>query len=218
MNAISLFLLTVSTVLVLRSGERIEVEGPIREDNGRIVFRVAGGALYSLPSSEIDREATQEAAEEKPAPPNRLRLRVTPEERDRLLKELEKNHVGRPGKPATEWPEERPRRAEPQGEQNIAGGDEWTWRREARAHEENIRRSIENLVLLLVRIAQLESDIAGFISLGYRPIQFTYQTAQVTFLKEQVPAAELEVVRARRAWDEFRDDARRQGVLPGWLR
>jgi len=35
---------------------------------------------------------------------------------------------------------------------------------------------------------------------------------------DQIPAAELEVTRAERANAQFRDDARKQGILPGWLR
>jgi hypothetical protein len=218
MNPISLFLLTVSTVLVLRSGDRIEIEGPIREENGRVVFRVTGGALYSLASSEIDRDETHKAALEKPAERNRLKLRVSAEERDRLLKELERNHVGRPGKPGAPWPAELPSAAEPQGPTAVDSRDEWSWRREARSYEEQIRRAEENLGLLLDRVNQLESEISGFLSLGYKPGQFTYQTTQLAYARDQVPAAQLEVTRAQRAYDQFRDDARRQGVMPGWLR
>jgi hypothetical protein len=218
MNPISLFLLTVSTVLVLRSGDRIEVEGPIREENGRVVFRVAGGALYSLASHEIDRDETRKAAQEKPAEPNRLKLRVSQKERDRLLKELEANHVGRPGTPGPAWPAELPRAAEPQGPSSVDSRDEWSWRREARSHEERVRQAQENLDLLLSRISDLEFEISGFLSLGYKPQQFTYQTTQLAYAREQVPGAQLEVTRAQRAYDQFRDDARRQGVLPGWLR
>ena len=36
--------------------------------------------------------------------------------------------------------------------------------------------------------------------------------------QEQIPRAELELHRAQREHDQFRDDARRQGVTPGWLR
>ena len=37
-------------------------------------------------------------------------------------------------------------------------------------------------------------------------------------LEEIFPAADVDVQRAQRAYDQFREDARRQGVLPGWLR
>ena len=218
MNPISLFLLTVSTVLVLRSGERIDVEGPVREEHGRVIFRVAGGPLYSLAAHEIDRDETRKAASEKPAERNRLKLRVSAEERDRLLKELERNHVGRPGKPGEPWPTALPPAPEPQAPSAVDSRDEWSWRREARSYEEGVRRAQENLALLQQRISDLEFEISGFLSLGYTPQQFTYQTTQLAYAREQIPAAHLEVSRAQRAYDQFRDDARRQGVLPGWLR
>lgn len=218
MNAISLVMLIVTSILVLRTGERIEVEGPVRRENGTVIFRVSNGALFSIPASEVDEVATRKAAEEKPEPPPRKKLRVTPEERDRLLKDLENNHAGKPNteeawlnQPSPEPAQEKPRAA-------AAERDEWSWRNEARAHEEAIRQAEENLELLLDRIARLEDEIRGFLSLGYKPRQFTYQTTQLQWAREAVPQAELEVRRAQRAYDRFRDDARRQGVMPGWLR
>ena len=35
---------------------------------------------------------------------------------------------------------------------------------------------------------------------------------------EAIPSAQLEVQRAEREYDQFRDEARRRGVIPGWLR
>jgi hypothetical protein len=90
--------------------------------------------------------------------------------------------------------------------------------RPARAREEQVRRAQENLALLQQRISDLEFEISGFLSLGYTPQQFTYQTTQLAYAREQIPVAQREVSRAQRAYDQFRDDARRQGVLPGWLR
>jgi hypothetical protein len=210
MNPISLFLLTVSTVLVLRSGDRIEVQGPIREENGRIVFRVAGGALYSVAAHEIDRDETQKAAYEKPAEQSRLKLRVSAAERDRLLKELEKNHIGRPGKPGEPWPAELPPAAEAQGPASVDSRDEWAWRREARAYEEQVRRAEENLALLLDRIDQLENEISGFLSLGYRPLQFHYQTTQLAYARVLVLHSQLEDSRPTRAYQQSRTDSTRQ--------
>ena len=57
MNVFLLLLITTST-LVLRSGDRITVEGAVREDNGVITFR-SNGQLYSMPLLEVVRiEAT----------------------------------------------------------------------------------------------------------------------------------------------------------------
>ena len=72
--------------------------------------------------------------------------------------------------------------------------------------------------LLESRIEELRHQIHSFVSLGYEPRQFTYQTTQLTLAQEQLPAARLEVTRAERAWAEFKEDARKAGVMPGWLR
>jgi hypothetical protein len=212
--------------LVLRSGQRIAVEGAIREDNNRLVFRQAGGALYSLPASEIDVEQTRaamaptvvsvEAPVRVAVVDDRLKLRVSESERARLLRELEQNHGG---SPAPEQillarPPEPPTRAEEQ----AANSEEWSWRNRARSYEETIRQAKENLDLIHERAASLRSKISGLLSLGFKPEQFSYDTFQLQYTLEQLPSAELEVTRAERANVQFRDDARRQGVLPGWLR
>jgi hypothetical protein len=218
MNPGTLLMIVVSATLVLRTGERIDVTGPIREVDGQVVFRVPGGPLYSLPASEIDETATAALEEErrKEAEPAAKRLKVTPAERDRLLADLARNRNGQPPVPQrllTE-PVPEPTRAERQADRDA----EWEWRRQSRAYEENVRRAEENLQMLLNRIDELESEIRGFLSLGYKARQFTYQTTSLVRTREQIPAAELAVTQARRAWEQFREDARRQGVMPGWLR
>jgi hypothetical protein len=213
--------------LVLRSGEHIALDGPIREDNGRIVFRAAGGALYSIRSIDVDVKKTRYIAS-KPAgpaqadpaqqqpPDERLKLRVSDAERQRLLRDLERNHSGQPAQESIilSRPPELPTRDDVQTQTN----DEWAWRLRARSFEESVRQAKENLALLERRIAELRSRIAGFVSLGYRPVQFSYDTAVLQTSEEQIPYAELEVARAERQWEQFREDARRQGVMPGWLR
>jgi len=207
---ISLLLLTT---LILRGGERISVEGAITESAGRVVFRAAGGTLYSLPASEVDTEATRAAAA---APPptrddGKKKLKVSSDERERLLRDLEGDHSGAPATPQQLQPPALP----PVKDQTE---DEWRWRREARAHEEAVRRAKENLTLLTDRVERLQSEIRGFLSLGYKPHQFSLQTSQLENTREAIPYAELEVTRAERALEEFHEDARKQGILPGWLR
>lgn len=213
--------LVLGTTLVLRSGQKIAVDGPVQEQDGRIVFRAVGGALYSVSAADVDIAATRSAA----APPSakqpqsaeeRLKLRVTDAERERLLRDLERNHAGQPAQEQVllSRPPEAPTRAEVKAEQS----EEWSWRTRARSYEEGVRRAKENLALLENRISELRSRIAGFISLGFKPSQFTYDTAVLQTTEEQIPYAELELTRAQREYDQFREDARRQGVLPGWLR
>ncbi len=215
-------LLLLTSTLVLRTGDRIPIDGPVAERNGAVIFR-SGGALYSLPLTEIDVEGTRAALEGVPTPAAGTLdsaprpLKVSPAERERLLRELEQNHSGRP---ATEqrWQTEplpQPPTREPSAQNNP---DEWRWRREARAYEESVRQARENLTLLLDQVDRLRDEIRGLFSLGFKPESFTYQTTLLARTQELIPGAELEVARARRAWDQFRDDARRQGVMPGWLR
>ncbi|HEV8658419.1 MAG TPA: hypothetical protein VGS96_07295 [Thermoanaerobaculia bacterium] len=207
-------LLILATTLVLHSGDRISAEGPITQQDGVVIFR-SGGALYSMPLSEIDEAATNAAnasAEISPKPAPKP-LKVSPAERMRLLKELEQNHYG---KPATEQRMDTP----PYIPQDAPGqnADEWRWRREARSYEEGVRQAKESLDLLLDRVDRLRAEIRGFVALGFKPQNFTYQTTQLAYAEEQIPSAQLYVERAQRVYDQFREDARRQGVLPGWLR
>jgi hypothetical protein len=207
-------LLILASTLVLRSGERIAIEGPVTEKNGVVVFR-SGGALYSVPATEVDEVATHAANDtggDAPQPPRRLKFSAA--ERQRLLHDLETNHSG------TAAVEFRTPDGPPAREPSSASNDpeEWSWRQRARGYEESVRQAKENLNLLVSRAEQLRSEIRGLVSLGWKPQSFTYQSTQLAYAEEQIPGAELSVQRAQRAYDQFRDDARRMGVMPGWLR
>ena len=220
MNALASLLLaaaiTIPTqVLILRNGTTMAVDGPVSSDNGRVLFR-SGGALYSLPAAEVDLDATRavSAAVTVVAAADRGKLKVTDAERERLLRDLEQNHSGR--QPVSfESAHAVPDPATP-AEKGSA--EEWSWRRQARAHEEAIRQAKEQLELVRSRAEQLRDEIRALVSRGYKPSQFTYQATQLESALTQIPYAELEVTRAERAYDQFRDDARRLGVMPGWLR
>ncbi len=208
MNTLLLLLTLTTSTLVLRSGDRIAVEGKLREADGVYTFR-SGGLLYSLPAAEVLRvEEMRPVTVEQP----KRKLRVSEEERRRLLEELEKNHGGTAPAPPQQFVPEAPvASVEPAGE-------EAQWRTRARDHEEGIRRAQEELGMLESRVEELRTQIHSFVSLGYRPDQFTYQTTQLAHAMEQIPYAKLEVTRAERAWAQFKEDARKAGVMPGWLR
>ena len=201
--------------LILRDGVRIDVDDPVKVENGQVMFRV-GGTLYSVPADEVDLMAMRVIST--PLNPAksaaRTRLRVAETERNRLLRELEQNHEGKPAPaealriPPGPTPEQR----------EQATDDEWIWRRQTRSYEEGIRRAQENVDLLQDRADQLKAHIASLLSLGYKPNQFSYETTQLAYTLEAIPSAQLEVQRAERAYDQFRDEARRRGVMPGWLR
>jgi len=204
----------ITTTLILRNGTRFEVEGPIREEQARIIFRTSG-RLYSIPLTDVDLDATRAAVTKAivVTSDSGKKLKVSAPERDRLLHELEQNHTGKPSSSAVadRLPEAR-EAAEPRN------GDEWSWRAAARAHEEAIRRAKENVELLRNRESALKQQIQQFFGLGYRANQFTYQSSELEITEAQLPAAELEVTRAQRENDQFREDARKQGITPGWLR
>jgi hypothetical protein len=206
-------LLLLST-LVLRSGHPIEVDGAWHLENGRIIFR-AGGTLYSVPVAEVDLEATRAiAAPALVAAKDHLKLKVGEEERKRLIQDLEQNHAGKPAPPEQTTITVPPAPAA----EARTNEDEWTWRNRAREHEERIRQARENRDLLATRADQLRSHIAGLVSLGYKPGQFTYDSTLLQSTIEQIPYADLEIQRAERAYAQFRDDARRMAITPGWLR
>ena len=212
MNAI-LLLLTLASTLVLRSGDRIVLDGAVKEENGVVTFR-SNGRLYSMPATEVVRVEKNE--EQAPAEKPVRRLRVSPEERKRLLEELERNHSGTPASPQQAA---GPNVPEPSvDEKQEQRREEAYWRRQARAHQEAITHAREELQLLESRMDELQSQILSFVSLGYKPHQFTYQTTQLAIAKEQLPRARLELARAERAYAQFKEDARKEGILPGWLR
>jgi hypothetical protein len=222
MNALVL-LLTLTSTLVLHSGDRISVEGkPVTKD-GVIMFR-SGGLLYSMPATEVERIESENASEDSASPQAKAEVKketprrkpVSEEERKRLLAELEKNHSGTPLPPE----QAPPRLAPPPTREEVkeTKREESQWRREARAHEEAIRRANEELELIEARIADYQRKIQTFVALGYKPHQFTYDTTQLQYAIESLPYARLEITRAIRANEQFREDARREGVLPGWLR
>jgi len=219
MNALAhLLLITALSIptstLVFRSGDRVDVDGSVQVDQGRVVFR-SGGALYSVPEGEIDLAATRMAglAASVVKAEATGRLKVSEAERTRLLKELEQNHSGKPSTATLP-----PVPVESPAAREQASTDEWSWRRDAQAHEESIRRAREDVDLLTTRAEHLKTHISGLIALGYRPSQFTYDATQLQYTLESIPRAELEVARAERAFALFKENARKLGIPPGWLR
>jgi hypothetical protein len=219
MNAFaSLLLITTLTfptsVLVLRSGKRIHTDGSVAIENGVVTFRNAG-ALYSVRESDVDLDASRAIVVTPPEQRSESawKLKVSREERDRLLRDLEQNHSG--GTPVV-----APMPSTAKSPQLAAqdSPQEWEWKQRAQQYEESVRRAHEELDLLRECVEQLESRVRGLLLQGFKPQQFTYDTSQLEFNREQIPHAELEVRRAEREYATFLDNARRQGILPGWLR
>jgi hypothetical protein len=216
MHALSaLLLLTALTIqtpaLVLKSGKRIAVDEPVRVNSGLVLFR-SNGTLYSVPSEDVDLDATRAAANPAVAAQSddTKKLNVSSADKEKLLRELESNHNGTPAS-REQMTVEAPKRPDTRG-------DERAWRSAARSHEEQVVRAKEQLDLLRQKREDLKAKVVNFLSLGYKPAQFSYETTQLALVEDQIPQAELEVKRAERAQAQFLDNARREGVLPGWLR
>ena len=220
-----------SVVLLLHDGTRIETSGPVDRQGSRLTFRSRDGILYSIPASEVDREISREQS----GPPSNATMVVMSGEtagaterpgltdlagrklndKGKLLHQIEQNHSG------TRAPRVANREPLPPVEAtatSLRNPDEWAWRREARSHQEAVRRATEDVAMLEAQEKKLEDQILSFTSLGYRARQFTYQTSELVRVREQLEPARLEIARAQRALDQFMDDARRQDILPGWLR
>lgn len=213
----------LTNVLVLTTGERIAVAGEAVEKDGRVIFRNLEGRLFSLSSSDVDFPATKEAGAERarpPAPPPApvLRLKRSESERRKAFAELEAKHAPAGSTPTSEEIRKRLQVPDGFGEPPSDPAEEWAWRNRARSHEEAVRRARENRDLLVAKAEALEARIRSLVGLGYKANQFSYDTTQLQDTLSQIPYAELEITRAERAMAEFRDEARRRGVLPGWLR
>lgn len=232
---------TPTDTIVLRSGARIAVTGGVTLDGSRAVFRASDGSLYSIPLEEIDIRATEsDSPANAPAPRKRTAaenkalddlvsaaasrslsnrpLVVTEEEKRRLLEEL-KDSKGTPLPPQPYQPltfdDSGARPSERAGPRNS---DEWFWRDRARQHQERVLQKKEDLRMLVDKEQQLSDEILGLLSLGYNGNQFSYQVLSLARVRDQIPYARLELERAERAYAQFLDDARRQNILPGWLR
>jgi type IV secretory pathway VirB10-like protein len=149
------------------------------------------------------------------------RLRVSAEERDRLLAELAKSK-GKPAPPAPVRPPvvTAPAPAPPPTDPEPADtrAEERYWRERSRALEETVRQAHEDLEFLQKREQNLQDEILGLLSRGYRANQFSLQVFKLDRTRDAIEETKLDVARAERALQQFREDARREGILPGWLR
>lgn len=207
--------------LILKSGERIEIEGSVTIEDNTAIFRLANGTLVSMPSDEIDLEGTASVNTETPARgkmpgTERKRLRVTDEEKRRLLSELEKSKaprsVSRQSLPAV-LPKTTDSNVEVEGE-----SDELYWRRASRELQENLRQAKEKLDLLTVRERRLQDELLSLRAAGYDTRDFSYVVFELQDTRDAMDQAGLDIQRAKRELAQFQQDAQREGILPGWLR
>ncbi len=226
--------------LVLTTGERLSVESEVRVEEGLVVFRSPAGPLYSIPLDDVDLELTEKVNEgprRSTKPSGRTRtadqarldlermladrslssreIVVSKEEKQRLLDEAARSR-GVPAPPPPPMPEGISIQVEaPEADTTK---DEWAWRERSRSYHDRVRHAKEELQLLVDKERRLQDEILGLLSLGYNPNQFNLQVLSLAHTRDSIPRAQLNLERAERALAQFKDDARRQGILPGWLR
>jgi hypothetical protein len=224
------FLTSPVEQIVLRSGAVMNVTEVVRLERGRVIFAGADGALFSIRLSDIDVEATdarlqaggkpgaagdapgQSASEE--GEYLRRRLPVSEEEKRRILAEMEaRSHTGRAApQPAYEEPEPDLRVA-------IRGKtDEEEWRRRSRAHRDAVERVQRELDLAIRQERQLNDVVLFLAGRSQDASNYGYLVHQLQDVRSMIPRIRISLEQAEQAWQRFQDDARRQGVLPGWLR
>ncbi len=209
-----------SQTLTLRTGHHIAVCGPVKTSGAQTIFKGADGKLYSLPSDEIvalrDSVLDVDAPDDASATAGSNRpLSVSEAEKARLLARLALSRGVRSAAPppVPEVPAVSDRELEVSG-----ASDERYWRERSRAVDERVRQAREELDLLLRREQKLQDELLGLRALGYKDRQFSYQILQLQYTRDSMDRARLEIVRAEREQFQFREDARKEGILPGWLR
>lgn len=222
------FLTSPVEEIVLRSGQVIPVEELVRVERGRLLFVNSRGTLYSLSLSDVDVEKTdarlpanrrtsEEEVREKPAEDDTAvrKLPVSDEEKKRILAEMEgRSHTGSPANASAIPPDTTPDMEMPVEGEN----DEWKWREASRRYRDAVERAKEQLEGARQRERELNDLLLFFAGGTGDATHYSYLVVQLADLRSLIPQLQAEVRRAEDAWFQFREDARRQGVLPGWLR
>jgi len=221
-----MFTLLLATILTLDGGSRIEGE-IIERANGRVVVKTASGLLYSLSETSIRSEIStpapaQPVKKTPPRPPERasrlpeLKIRVADAEKKRLLAELSKNHSGK-NAPKQSWEIDKPRPVEEKFEVTEKS-DESYWREESRKRVEAVRQATEQLELMTRREREIEDTVRMMLLSGVNPDHLGHQMNALNDTRTMREQARLEIGRAQRDLTALQEDARREGILPGWLR
>jgi hypothetical protein len=219
-------LILTATLFVLEGGSRIEGE-VVGRQNGRLLIRTSNGLVYSVEERSIVSESSSAAIPpRKPASPgvpkdaksilSSQRIRVSAKEKQRLLTELSKNRRGKPA-PLQSWEKKKPAAVESSLEVTERSDESW-WREQSRQKEEAVRRAEEQLELYTRREREIEDTVRMMLLSGVHPNSLGYQMNHLSDMRTMRDQARLEIERAKRELATFRDDARKEGILPGWLR
>ena len=211
--------------VLLRSGQVIAVSGEVRQEAGKLLFRTPAGVLYSIAVAEVDfaamaqtgpREDPIEEHDRQTRHPAK-KLNVSPQERDRLLAELEGKKGSPPGDVEVLSPE-KPEKTKPNSSRESDPGAEERWRAEARAAREAIEARKRELETLARRARELDDQLRTLLSSGYDPNLLSAQARELDTTKNRITATQEALRDAQRNLTDLQERARRAGVLPGWLR
>lgn len=221
------FLTSPVEEIVLLNGAVIEVDDLVRVERGRLIYAGPDGVLYSIRLTDIDVEETdarlpanRKPKRSAPEPAQEVSrsslprdLPVSEEEKRRILEEMEsKSHTGRPRNPEAE-PAEADLEIAVEGETG-----EWEWRAAARRFNAAIGEAKERLASARQREKELNDLLLFFSGASGDATNYSYLMYQLSDLRSLIPRLENDVRRAERERLQFLDDARRQGIPPGWLR
>ena len=234
MRALALSLLTLMsaatvTTIELRSGEIIAADGVVEQQGSRTVFRV-GTRAFSLASEEIVslevHEAVPTAAPE-PAlprteaihvsavPPRTSTLNVDRQTAERVLNAIQPATEGT-GRDQRALP--APVTFPPPSPDEPDPGDEHYWRERWRQAQDGVADARQDLEWLRARERRLNDEILSLIALGYHESQMGRQAWQLQNTRDEIERAALRIQRAERELTRVRNDARREGAPPAWLR
>jgi hypothetical protein len=212
-------------VLILRSGEAVPIRRVVSLSETRIVFESPTGVLFSLPLSELDVEKTAdgESAENVGVSAgtarsnDKLRLAVADEEKERLLRTLEK--TARRGMPPPQF-EKPPVAGDPHDSAETSGARslaEGQWRERGRAARERIAEA----EFLLREAERYERELNAFLLAMASPYGipevYSAYMRDLADTRSRIPMLREEVSRAREAFETLKTEANRAGALPGWL-
>lgn len=217
---------TPPEVIVLRSGKALPIRRVVTVGEKRIVFESPTGVLFSLALSEVDLETTAlggspgnaGASEATSRSEKSSRLAVNHEEKERLLRNLEK--TARRGVPPAQIDE-------PQGtgethdssaSSEARSLEERQWRERGRAARKRIAEAEFHLREAERYERELNAFLLAMAGTSGIPEVYSPYMRDLADMRSRIPMLRDGVSRAREAFEELKSEANRAGALPGWLR
>lgn len=212
--------------LVLRNGAgTIPIREIVAVRDGRVLYRDRSGVLYSIPAKDVDLDASADSKlgsatdETKPSSaktPRARPLALTPEERERLVREFER--TARPGKPpAPIETADSTTETRPATKKKTSHGEEY-WRSRSLRLQASVQRATKALADAKQHEQDLTDQLLFFAGTSGDATKYSYLVKELADTRDRIPRLQKAVESAQSDLEAFMDEARRQNVLPGWLR